>query len=663
MISPRAVIRDRHIALPRVPAMRSPALPRAWRRLSPRHLLWLALWAPWWVGNELAPPPLPRSREVEMADPPEGTPGAWLLDTLDDLKFRFGLAWTATLALRGAWLGGVVGILWLLLGLTGAAPPPEPMALAILAGIGAALGLVLRLFHRPRYAQIALLLERAFDLRSRLSTAVAGLRYGATDPGGLHPLQLADAANALDRARSQLRPIHWVPIREIFIGFIVALAMLLLLVAQRPEGEIGAVSRAGVPPFVPVSERLAAQREQAVPPELPDPATLQQAEDTARTSNQAREDLETIAGALQTNPKTAPAGDAISNEDYSGANQRLDDSAQDVTQMPRGDREKLADQLDEAGDKVSDQNPELADSAHKAADDVRNGEDTGGLDDLGDQVEKTGEDVIPQQSQGGDLSDSPSEQQGATQSGSEGGGESAQAQQPQSGEQGSGQTEASSQGDPGSGVNASAGTGESQDGGSTAQGEGGQGDQQPSSGSGERSQQAADASSDGTSNGQEGQPGAESQSSGGGSTRGNPNEEGDSSQGSGAGGGERSANDPTDEGGSGGGGDLDNEDQAPEAGQGEAGDPPPGGDDQNGGDEQRAAAGGGSSIQLPGTSDERVRSGSDIGASSVGTGGGVGAASGDSQGTASGSTGPDPNTVPAQWRSVVEDYFRQGGAP
>jgi hypothetical protein len=660
MISPRAVIRDRHIHVPRVPAWRSPGLSRAWRRLSPRHLLWLALWAPWWVGNELPPPPLPHSGEADMADPPAGTPGAWLLDTLDDLKFRFGLAWTAALLLRGAWLGGLVGIGWLLLGLTGAVASPEPRQLAWLAGAGAALGLVLRVFHRPRYAQVALLLERAFDLRSRLSTAVAGLRYDAADAGGLHMLQLADAANALDRARSQLRPVHWVPIREIFLGFIVALAMLLLLVAQRPEGEIGAVSRAGVPPFVPVSERLAASREQAVPPEMPDPATLEQVEDISRTSNQAREDLETIAGALQTNPNTAPAGDAITNEDYSGANRQLDASAEDVTQLPAEDREQLADQLDEAGDQVSEQNPELADSAHRAADDVRSGEDTGGLGDLGDEIEQTGEDVIPQQSEGGELSDAPADEQGAPQAGAPGGGEAAQAEQPQSGEQGSGQTQASSQGDPGSGMSASAGTGETQDGSSTSQGAGGEGEQQSPSGSGEQGQ-PGESQADGAGEGQQGEASGENQA--GGSTSGSPNEEGDSSQGAGAGGGERDANDPTQEGGSGGGGgDLDNEEQAPESGQGEAGDPPPGGDGQDG-EEQTGTAGGGSSIQLPGTSDERVRSGSDIGASSVGTGGGVGAGSGDSSGSASGSTGPDPNTVPARWRTVVEDYFREGGAP
>lgn len=661
MISPRAVIRDRHIAVPRVPAMRAPAVPRVWRRLSRRHLLWLAMWAPWWVGNELPPPPLPRSGEADMADPPAGTPGAWLLDTLDELKFRFGLAWTFALALRGAWLGGVAGILWLLLGLTGAVSSPEPLDLAVLAGVGAALGLVLRLFHRPRYAQIALLLERAFDLRSRISTAVAGLRFDAVEASGLHQLQLADAANALDRSRSQLRPVHWVPVREVFIGLIVALALLLLLVAQRPEGEIDAVSMTGVPPFVPVSERLAAASEQAPPPEMPDPVTLQEVEDTARTSNQAREDLETIAGALQTNPITAPAGDAIANEDYSRANQQLDESAEDATQQSPADREKLADELDEAGDNISDQNPELADSAHRAADDVRSGEDTGGLGDLGDQIERTGENVIPQQSDGGELSDSASDQSGDTQSASAGGGDSSQAQQPQPGEQGAGQTEASSQGDPGSGMSASAGTGESGEDGSTSQGgEGGQGDQQASDGSGQAGEQPGEGQPEGASAGEEGQPGSASEA--GGSTSGSPNEEGESSQGSGAGGGERDANDPTDEGGSGGGGDMDNEDQAPESGQGEAGDPPPGGDGE-GGDEQRGTAGGGSSVQLPGTSDERVRSGSDIGASSVGSGGGIGAAAGDSGGSASGSTGPDPNAVPAQWRSVVEDYFREGGAP
>ncbi len=660
MISPRAVIRDRHIAVPRVPAVRSPALPRAWRRLSPGHVLWLAVTAPWWVGNELPPPPLPRSGEADMIDPPAGTPGAWLLDTLDDLKFRFGLVWTFALALRGAWLGGVAGILWLLLGLTGAVPVPEPRDLAMLAGIGAVLGLALRLFHRPRYTQIALLLERAFDLRSRLSTAVASLRFDATEHGALHPLQLADAANALDRARSQLRPIHWVPIREVFIGLIVALALLLLLVAQRPEGEIDAASQAGVPPFVPVSERLSASREQAVPPEMPDPATLQQVEDTARTSNQAREDLETIAGALQTNPNTSPAGDAITNEDYAGANQQLDESAEDVTQMPQGDREKLADELDEAGDNVSDQNPELAESAHRAADDVRNGEDTGGLGDLGDQIEETGEDVIPQQSEGGTLSDSASDQSGASQPGSAGSSESAQPEQPQPGEQGSGQSQPSSQGDPGSGMNASAGTGESGDDGSTSQGDGGQNDEQQAGGNGAQGQPAANASADdGSGDGQEGQPGAEDQSSG--SANGDAGDDGESSQGSGAGGGDNASNDVTDKEGSG-GGNQDNEDEAPESSQGEAGDPPPGGNG-GAGESQRGTAGGGSSVQLPGTSDERVRSGSDIGASSVGSGGGIGAGSGDSTGSASGSTGPDPNSVPAEWRSVVEDYFREGGAP
>src|SRR5690606_30928986 len=138
-----------------------------------------------------------------------------------------------------------------------------------------------------------------------------------------------------------------------------------------------------------------------------------------------------IGGALQSNAITSPAGDAIANEDYFGANQELDESAEDVTQQSQADREKLADELDEAGDNVAEQNPELADSAHRAADDVRSGEDTGGLGDLGDQIEQTGEDVIPQESEGGELSDAPSGDEGASQPGSAGGAESAQASQPQ----------------------------------------------------------------------------------------------------------------------------------------------------------------------------------------------------------------------------------------
>ncbi len=664
MISPRAIWRSHRVSpWPHRPALRRPVLPAMWRKLQPTHALWLAVWAPWWVGNELPPPPPPRSTEPAMTDVPEGSAGDWFLDTLDDLKFRFGLAWTAALILRGAWIGGVVGIIWMLLALAGAASSPSIQALVTLVVVGIVAGVVLRMFHRPRYAAIAALLERAFDLRSRLSTAVASLRYGAHRSGSLHPIQLADAANALDRARSQLRPIHWVPVREIFIGFIVAIAMLLLLVAQRPEGDIPAVSQLGVPAFVPVSERLAAVEQQAPPPDLPDPATLQEVEDLSRASNQARQDLEAIAGALDSNPVTNPVAEAIAGEDYPGANERLDAASDEVMNLPQADRESLADELDEAANRVSEDNPELASSARAASDDVRSGEDTGALDDLGDEIERTGESVISQQASGGELTEMQGGEQGGGQSGATGDQASQPPGQSQPGAQGADAPSASG-GDPGSGMQASGGVTSGEEGGQGAEGgEPGQQDGQP--GSAENG--AAGSESEGDPVGGSGQSsreqGAETGSTeqGSGSTSGG-SDDGTSSQGSGAGSGEADAENPESEGGAGGGGETEADDETPDAGQGEAGDPPTGGQ-QDGASGQTAITGGSSSIQLPGTSGERVRSGSDIGASSVGSGGGVGAASGDSTQGVSGSSGPDPNSVPEEWRTIVEDYFREGGAP
>lgn len=677
MISPRTVIRNRRIA----PLPDPRVMPRLswskWRRVDRRQGLWLAVWAPWWVGNEMPPPSPPGTDESEMLQPPEGTAGAWVLDTLDDLRFRFGLSWSVALILRGAWLGSMVGIGWVLLAmLTGIGTPSfAQLTIAVVAGV--VLGLVLRLFHRPGYRSVALMLERSFGLQSRLSTAVLGLRHARQGESGLHHLQLADAANVLERARERLTPNHWVPVREIFIFFTVALTLLLLLVAQRPEGEIPAMSSAAVPRFVPVSERLASMDQQEAPPQIPNASTLEEAAEVSRASNQARQDLESIGNALEGNSVTSPAASAIESGNYPEANRQLNEASESVSQLPEDQREALADDLDEAADQVSEDNPELAESARNASDDVRAGEDTGALDELGEQIETTGESVQSQQSGAGELPDTQSDQQSGTQSGAPGGSSaSGEQQQPEQGGSGATDAPAAQQGDPGAGMEASGGVGSSEE--QDQQGQGGTGEQgenrSNASGEGQSGQssqpgeasrdQASGASSSSASGNSEDASGEGSSESGG--VASDSEEEDNQGQGSGAGGGQSETDDqgePTDSEG-GGGGDLNNEEQAPEAGEGRAGDPPPGGSEENEGSGEDVSTGGGSSsITLPGTSDDRVMSGSDIGSSSVGSGGGVGAASGDSSGSASGSAGPDPNDVPEEWRRIVEEYFEDGGAP
>lgn len=681
MISPLSALRSRRVAsLSGTPG--SPGSYRLAERLNPRYLrayreaakrigwrhgLWLALWAPWWVGNEMAPPAAPGTRDVDVMQPVEGSAGDWILEELDDLRFRFGLSWTAALMLRGAWLGGIVNIAWLLLSAATSVPNPTIPQLVIAVVAGIVLGMVLRVFQRPSYQSVAVLLERSFGLRSRLTTGVLGLRLN--DPSGskLDALQLADAANALSQSRKHLTPNHWVPIREIFIFFTVALTLLLILVAQRPEGSISAIASPGIPRFVPVSERLAAaEQQQEIPEVMPDAATLEEVEDISRTSNQARIDLETIGEALEGNAGTSPAASSIESGNYPEANRQLNDASESVSQLPENQREALADDLDEAAERVSGDNPDLAAAARDASDDIRSGEDRGALDELGEQIEDTGSAVVSQESRNGDLSSSQSDPQGGSESNSSAGGQSSE-QQEAPGDSGAGEAPGSQGGDPGAGMEASGGVGSSGD------------DGQPSDNGGSGEQGAAASNTSGEDSAADGSPGENASSAGeegsgdasGGGTSdsgqiaGGPDEEDGEAQGSGAGSGQSDANDQTESAdATNGGGDLDNDDQAPDAGDGEAGDPPPGGDGADDGSGDDTVAGGGrSSITLPGTSDDRVSSGSDIGSSSVGSGGGVGAGSGNSGGSASGSTGPDPNDVPTQWRTVVEEYFRDGGAP
>ncbi len=670
MISPRALIPSgRRLALPHFSwDRRIPGNLRAWRHLAPRHLLWLVLWAPWWVGNDMPPPDSPRKRQPSVVDAPAGSAGLWLLDQLDDLRFRFGLTWALALILRGAWLGGVASIAWVVLAQLRAVPAPTVYQLLPLVIGGAALGLALRFFHRPTYHQVGQMLDATFALRSRITTAVTGLHVAEARPGGLHELQLADAANALGRSRSRIRREQWLPVREVFLVCIVAVVLLFLLIARRPEGEIAPVSATGIPGFVPVSERLAeAQQEQAAPPEMPDAATLQEVEDISRDSNQARQDLDAIGEALEGSSVTSPASDATEAGDYAEPNDQLSESSGDVAQLPQADRQRLAEDLAEASEQISEENQELAESARNAAEDARSGDDTGALDELGDQIEQTGESVISQEASGGPLTETESQSDAASstsggQPSTDGGDQPGSEAARQQGESSGGEPQS---GDPGSGMDASGGVESAQPGDGPGQGDGsqGQGSQPGEPGSEAQSGSGDDDSNDGTGPAEPGDRESDGAANDA-SMSGRPNEEDGEAQGSGAGGGQRDANDPNEPSDiDGGGGDLDNEDQAPQAGDGEAGEPPPSGDGGEGDATTADAPETSASITLEGTSDDRVQAGSDIGSSSVGSGGGVGAAAGDSTAGTSGSAGPDPNAVPEMWREIVEDYFRDGGAP
>src|SRR5262245_55871744 len=74
---------------------------------------WSSLWLPYWFGSDVPAPELPaRDRRL-----PEtiGLAGEQVVQTLDRLSRRLWLLWIMNVLVRGAWLGGLVGIGWLIL--------------------------------------------------------------------------------------------------------------------------------------------------------------------------------------------------------------------------------------------------------------------------------------------------------------------------------------------------------------------------------------------------------------------------------------------------------------------------------------------------------------------------------------------------------------------
>ncbi|MEA2530176.1 MAG: hypothetical protein QOG89_1820 [Thermomicrobiales bacterium] len=663
------------LALPKTPRFGVDFDPREWLESGRRGLAWRpprgaelrrALWrgatAPYWLATDVPAPQLP-ARDKKA--PPAGLAGDQVARHVGEIARRVWIQRALTILARSAWLGILVGCLWLLVELRGG-PDLDLRLLIWISGIIAVPGVVFAALVRPTRRQVARMLDCSFGLQERMTTAVENLGKGVPKDGErakLIYLQMADAANVVgDLRRYPIFAIR-LPVRELVMAIVCALLFAALFFMRGVGGGIPPVQAGAVPPFTPAAERMAQQPTTSAPTGAQANApTVKDVQQRAERSNQARQDLSALAKALNDHAVTNAAADAMERGDYPAAADELRDLAEEADKLSPASREELAQDLDNAASQMSEGSQQLADASRQAADGLRQGEQPAqdGMRNLGDAVEKTGGEVASQQelaeqmrqaqaaaaneSQSGQASQSDGGEQSGDQSSSDG------AQQ-QSDSQGS-QASDGQQGDAGQGADAQPGDGnqpsdsgqnqgdtpsdDPRAAGQQQQGEGGQagepgGEQQP----GQEGGQPAEG----------GQPGEAGQQGGQ-----QPGE--GAQQGAGAGSGQ---NDGATE-----SGQTQSTSEGQQAAEGEPADPNVADGNGEGGKGQETEPGADprEAITLARAPEgESIQTSSNNGGSNAGSGPGASVSSGTSTQGEVDAAGPDSNRVPPGYRSIVEDYF------
>jgi hypothetical protein len=666
------------LALPKVPRIEIDVDPREWVEAGRRGLAWRpprgaalrrALWrgvtAPYWFASDVPAPQLP-ARDKKA--PPAGLAGDQVVRTIDEIARRVWWQRALTIVARSAWLGILIGCLWLLLELQGG-PSLNFAVLPWIAGAIAIPGLLFAALARPTRRQVALMLDRSFGLQERMATAIENLGKGVPADGErarLVYLQMADAANVVgDLRRFPVFAIR-LPVREIVMAIVCALLFASLFFMRGVGGGIPPVQAGAVPPFTPASERMAKQPTTTAPTGAQaDAPTVADVQQRAERSNQARQDLDTLAKALNDHAVTNAAADAMERGDYSAAANELRDLAKDADKLSPSSREDLAQDLDKAASQMSNGSQQLADATRQAADGLRQGNQAAqdGMRNLGDAVEQTGGEVASQQelaqqmqqaqaaaqndANAGPPSQSSSGSQAGDQASSDGtqqqsGSDQSGAQQSASGQNADAQPGDAGQSSESGPSQSDTQSGDAQNAGQQQSGQSGQ--------SGESGAAQQPGQEGGSQPAQGGQPGEQGQQQG-------PGELGDGAQqGAGAGSGsDQNATDAT-------------QAQNASPGQQQAGNgtsPAPNVTNANGNGNGGQGNGTGATtdpheaitLSRSPDSNNSVQTSSNNGGSNVGSGPGVSVSSGTSTQGVVGAAGPDSNRVPADYRSIVEDYF------
>jgi hypothetical protein len=589
---------------------------------------------------------------------------------IDEIGRRVWLNMAIAAVVRGLWLPFVIGAFAIAVQFV-RGESFAPQVIAWVWALTIPLSLVFAYTLRPNRARTAAMLDRTFALQDRLVTALERptIPHGSrSDRVHLSYLQLADSANVATGLKTDPRFRPRLPAREISLAILAGLLMLALLFLRGVGGELPALGETSVPRFVPAAERRTAAAGQLSSQVTVRPPTVAEIQAASERSSSATADLNALAEALEANALTQPAADAIQAGNYAAAAQELRDSAQQAANLPQDSRDELAAALDQAAAATSNTSPSLSSAASEAANGLQEGgqSTTSSMQDLGDAVELAGESVVPTDV----LASQMQQAQQAEASGADQGADAAGSQGSASNPGGASNPQAGQGGEAGDPIEGGAGSG--------ADAAGGSSDAQP----GESSSGAADnggmvdaasGSADQSSAGAFGdeQPGGAGQPGGDGTNPGQAgNQAGDQSGSQGDDGPmlESDAPNQTGAGASSAGSDLPSDENTSQAGSGQlSGDTSvedlPAESDLN---DAAAAAGAGTaptvtaneSIGLsdPGGGDS-FQLGGGGSASSLGSGAGVMVAGGDATQAEVAEAGPESNRTPADYRTIVENYF------
>jgi hypothetical protein len=647
-------------------------LAQLWRFLAPPGLtpvqrLWRLLWLPFWIWSDI---PAPILRTYPRLTSDNSAAGDRLISVLRTLARRHGTMIALAVLFRAITLWAVAGAVWAVIDVAGG-PRVDSRRLIMLVILMLFAGAVLAITGRPRPRDIARMLDRSFDLNDRVTTGFEQVTGGATAQRGrgIDRLQIVDATNTAVALAPRQSVKSLLPVREAVLATACILLMAALMLMRGTGAGVPPLRDSSVPTFVTAKDRISQQGN--IPGQEQEPAaqapTVEEVQERADSSAAAQQDLLTLADALDDNPLTKPVADAIRAGDYERAAAELAEIASELDTLSPEARAELADNLDQAADDMSGDNPELQEQVQETADSLRTGEETTeAATDLSEEVRKTGEKVVPQEELASDMHEArtsdPSD------------GERSVDRQPESGADGEASSGQPSEPAPEEGQDATGGQGSDS------------GSSQSSDGSGKQndtgSQEGGESESSDTSLGD--QPGAEGGDtmSGGESTSSDSSGEGGSSQ---SGDGQADGGQTLPEQGSS-TGSNDNAQQGSGSGAG-SGEEVDGRRQTSNQSESRPGTGGGNSpdpnvnesetatsttdqteidpstsITLSRSPDESgYQAGSSSGSSSSGSGQGAAAGTGSVEQGDVGVAGPDANRVPDEYRSTVEEYF--SGAP
>lgn len=298
-----------------------------------------------------------------------------------------------------------------------------------------AIGAVLLLRRPLRPHEVARRLDRRFNLKEQLGTA---LEVSAAGPAeGVAERLLEHSSRTIIRVRRHISHHQQLPWGE----FAAVLALVLISLGLLMLTGIGSLDlRPAALPLPPLVR--APDPTERFPPEPPgnqpgmgnQPGSGNQPGQVALAPVD-QQAIAALADALRDQSVTRPAADALDRGDTAGAAQSLRELADQAGRLSETARRDLAQALDDAARRLQGSNPDLAQQLRENANDLRQGgqQAAAGLSELAETIERLGQGQGPGQMQGQADQGQTSQGQADQGQGSQGQGDQGQGQNPGSG--------------------------------------------------------------------------------------------------------------------------------------------------------------------------------------------------------------------------------------